>query len=119
MLPLVRVVVFGGTEVGVVHLRAALRDVRATGDVDGREAEPAVVAVASVADLRGAGDHRAVLVRRAVDDGGQDSTVTGTPVLRCLREMPPPIRSGHVVAEFQGELRLSLIHISEPTRLLS
>ena len=105
MLSLVGVVVGGRAEVGIVHLGRALRNVGAAGDVDRSQAQPAVIPVTAVADLSGARDHRATLARSACDNRRQDGAISGIPVARGLRKMPPPVGGGHVIAKLQGELR--------------
>lgn len=56
VLAFVDVGVRGRVEVRVVHLGRTLRDMVAV-EVDPRQAKPAIVPVAGIADLRGAGNH--------------------------------------------------------------
>src|SRR4051812_12637887 len=54
---LIRIVIGGGVEVSVIHLGRALGNVRTTGDINGGQAEPPIVAVSAVAYLYSSGDH--------------------------------------------------------------
>src|SRR6266568_3631105 len=57
---LIRIVIGGSIEVGVIHLGRALSDVRTSGDVNRGEAKPAIIAIRTVAYLNSSSHHFAV-----------------------------------------------------------
>ena len=71
MQPFIGVVIGCRVEVRVVHLRGTLRDMHATGNVDRCQAQPAVVAIFAVTNLRSSRHHPAAPACLARDDGGQ------------------------------------------------
>ena len=64
---LIGIVIGRGVEVSVIHLGGALRNMRTAGDIDRRQAEPAIVTIGAVAYLDSAGDHFAVPARSTSD----------------------------------------------------
>ncbi len=95
--PLVWIVIGGSVKVGVVHLGRALRDVGAAGDVDRRQAEPAIVAVCAVAHLGGPNHHRAAFAGLTGNNRGSEGSVPTVPVARRRKEMRLPIGRRQVV----------------------
>ena len=66
---LIRVVVRGRVEVGVIHFGRTLGYVSTASDIDGRQTKPSVIAVCPVADLNRSSDHLAVSSRSASNGG--------------------------------------------------
>lgn len=84
MFAFVGVVVGGGIEVGVVHFCRTLRDVISAGQIDRGQTQPTIIAIGTIANLRGSRDHRTTLIRRACDHRSEERRVPGIPVTGCL-----------------------------------